>query len=367
MNDAITIRASATPLAFKCPASVRSPDVRISESSEPADLGTAAHEALRPLAEGAGVRWDELPDIAARHGVDDTDLRVLVAAAARLWPGIAPSFRDALTEVPLSVSVTDDVRLVGHLDFMAVSGDSARIGDWKTGRKDSDYSHQMKAYGALALLDDSSLREATVTVVWIRDAEIENYTMTRADADAWIESVRSRVIAWDGVFYPGPHCVFCPRAHECDARSAMVRRDAAALLDVDLLAALEVLPGEQVISLYRKAAMVKLAADRVHEAVRALVNARGDIVAPDGRLTMATEAKRSLDTAKAWPVLESVGFGDEEFADVIDVRLSRVEKLIAERAGKGKGAAAVRALGERLQAADAVKLTEVRKIVERRQ
>lgn len=362
----LSIRASAMPMASKCPASVRRPSLPVAETCEPADLGSATHEALRPLAEGGSIPWDSLPEIALRWNVDADDLRSLCAMAGKLWPTVQDSFRGAMTEVEYRREIAPGVELTGHLDLLAVNGTVARAGDWKSGRKDADYSEQMRAYGTLVLLDEPQLTEVTVTILWIRDGDIENYTMTRDDAVRWIRQVRDRVVRWDGTYRPGAHCQYCPRSHECHARNALVRRDVAILLDVDIAKALSEMTPGQVIDLYKKAAIVEKTAGYVRAAVRAHVEENGALVADGRRLDLVEEQRRALDPIAAWPVLEAEGFRDEEFAEVIDMSVSRTEKLVATRAGRGKGAAAVRAISAKLEAAGAVKVGTVKKLTERR-
>ena len=361
-KEQMDLRASAMPLAFRCAGSVRRASLPIAETSEPADLGSAMHEALRPIAEGGGVPWDDLPEIAGRWGVNVDDLRALCATAAKLWAEIADSFSGALTEVALSAEVAPGVILTGHVDLLSASGTVARAGDWKSGRKDHDYSHQMRAYGALILLDDPTLTEVTVTILWTRSGEIENYTVTRESAARWLRELRASVVDWDGTFRPGHHCGHCSRSHECPAANAMVRRDVAALLDQDDASAIAQLPPSTKLALYRKASLVEKYADRVKRAIRADVEANGDVEADEGRLTLASESRRELSPLAAWPVLEAVGFGDQDFANVVDLPITRVEKIVATKAGRGKGAAAVRALNEKLEAAGAVATKTIQKL-----
>jgi hypothetical protein len=358
------------PSAFKCPGSVQSDRLLVDESHPSASVGTATHDALRPLAETGSVRWAEVPSISSRYGVPEQDVRILCAQASKLWEQVSDSFRGALTEVPLSVALTPDVTLTGHADLLAVSGTVARMGDWKTGFKDSDYSHQMRAYGALVLLDNPELTEVTVTVLWVRESEIENYTMTRSDAFAWVQRLLAEVVQWDGVYRPGPHCRFCRRSHECDAANAMVRRDIAVMTDRDLVSRaeceIELMAPEQIVELEQKASLVTAFAGRVRDAIRRHVTEHGDIVANGVRLTLTTEERRQIDPLKAWPVLEAVGFGDEEFASCVEIRASKMDKIVAERAGRGKGAPAVRALRAKLDDAGAVGTREIKKLSTRR-
>lgn len=357
------------PLAFRCPASMR-PELKLDEAHDAANAGTAAHEALRPLAEGRGVDFDDVDAIAQRYHADPDEVRMLCAMGVKLWREVRETFPGAITEADLELEL-DGATLTGHMDLTAITGDVARGADWKTGRLDSDHSEQMKAYGTLLLLTYPQLREATVTILWVRDGEIENYTMTRADAIAWVARVESEVIRWDGTYRPGSHCQHCPRSHECAAANAMARRDVAAISNKALVARVEseiaTMQPAELITLVSKARAVEKMAKRVVDAVKEHVLARGDIAAPGvGRLTIQTEERRSVDPLKAWPVLEAEGFTDEDFAQVVTLGISKVERLTAKKAGKGSGAGAVRELQRRLTEAGAIETKEHGKLVQKR-
>lgn len=369
MSVALNLRASAMPLAFRCAASVRRSAIPIDETHEAGDVGTAVHAALRRLAERGSVDWDGLPELAAQYGANLDDVRALCAMATKLWPRVSASFGRSLTEVELEYTFAG-FTLTGHMDLVSVSGDVARGGDWKSGRVDSDYSEQMKAYGTLILLNYPQLREVTVTIIWLRDGEIENYTLTRADAIAWAQRFEREVVQWDGVYKAGNHCKFCPRSHECEAANALVRRDVAAIADKSIVARAEselaVMAPDEIVSIYEKASLVEAYAKRVREAVKLHVLNHGDVVADGARLTIQREKRRQLNPLQAWPVLESVGFEDEDFASVMDLRVSRVEKRVREKAGKGNGAHAVRVLDAALRDAGAVEINEIEKLVQKR-
>jgi len=106
----------------------------------------------------------------------------------------------------------------------------------------------------------------------------------------------------------------------------------------------------------------------VKRAIKAHVMAGNEVEAADGsRLSLELENRRSLDPMKAWPVLEdSAGFTSQDFAACIDMRISRVEKVLAQKAGRGRGASAVRTLGAALEAAGAIETTEVQKLAIKR-
>jgi hypothetical protein len=364
------LRASSMPLAFKCAAALRPEGVRINPANDAADVGTAAHECLQPLAERGVIEWDDIEGIAKKHGADPEETRILCALAYKLWPEVAESFRGALSEVPLSLEVAPGITLTGHVDLLTITDTVARAADWKTGRKDSDYAHQMKAYGALILLSDAQLTEVTITVLWVRDQEIENYTMNRAQARAWVRELLEKVVEWDGVYRPGRHCEYCQRSHECAAVAAMVRRDLAALADPELMARVDgqlaqMTPSE-IVDVFDKADFVIGFAERVRAAVKSHVERTGDVVASGKRLTVVTETRREVDPLLAWPVLENAGFGDTDFAAAMTLSASKIEKRIAEKAGRGNGAVAVRAIKQALEDAHAVGSREIKKLQAKR-
>jgi hypothetical protein len=366
----VTLRASGAPLWMLCAGAAHPAEVRIDTAGKPAGLGSAVHEGLRPVAEGGPIRWDELPGIAERWDLDVENLRPLVAMGAKLWPALAPRFPDALSEVPLQLELEVDgdvgAVLAGHVDLLARVSDTIEIGDWKTGFKDGDYAEQMRAYMALAITDDPTAQEVRATVIWIRAGETEEYRMTRHQAHAWLWRIRTEIVGWDGVYRPGDHCARCPRNHECPAARALARYMVESLADVDPQTSIAAMEPARVVELYRKASAVEAMAKRLREMVKARVEAEGDLVGDGGRLTIEVEERAGLDTAAAWPVLEAAGFGDEDFAACVDVLPSKAKDVAAKKAGRGKGAAAVRALVAALEAAGATRTKQIRKLVVRR-
>ncbi len=362
------------PLAFLCPGSARPAAIAINEDSSPARVGTATHEALRTLAETGSIPWATIPEIAARHAVNVEDVKMLCAMAGKLWPTIASSFPEAMTEVPLEAHFVgrngQPIHLTGHADLLSIRGTIARLGDWKTGRLDADHGQQMRAYAALALLENTELTEVTVTVIWIRDGEIENYTMRADELSSWTRELIERVAEWDGTFRPGKHCQRCKRSHECEAATAMARRDVAVIADRAMVARAEaelaMMAPADIVALHRKAELVRHYAYRVSDAIKAHIEAHGDIVADGVRLTVDRIEKRELDPVTAWPLLEAAGFTDGDFADCMTLGISKVEKRVAEKAGRGGGAAAVRDIAKKLDDAGAVVRKETHLLKEKR-
>ncbi len=103
--EVLELRASRMPIAFECPGSIRKPALQIRETGEAAELGTAAHEALRAVAEGREPEWERIPELAERYNVDPEELRMLVAMGTKLFRKVADSFPNAMTEVHLEIEV----------------------------------------------------------------------------------------------------------------------------------------------------------------------------------------------------------------------------------------------------------------------
>src|SRR3990167_10944758 len=124
----------------------------------------------------------------------------------------------------------DDLVLTGHVDVLAVDGKVASLGDWKSGRLDADHGAEVKGYATLVFSEYPEVEVVHSSVVWLRDQEIETYTVTREQSIAWVAALRRRVVEWDGrTFYPGAACTWCPRSHDCPAIVAETRRDIAIL------------------------------------------------------------------------------------------------------------------------------------------
>lgn len=359
----LTLRASALPFLWLCPAAAQAPEIVIEEDKGAADTGSAAHEALRGLAETGSVEWETIPAIAARWNVDPAEVRMLCAQGAKLWAQVSASYPDPVTEIEM-VSDCGDFVLTGHADVLSTAERVIQGADWKSGRKDTDYRRQLEAYCALALLDDPAAERATFTALWIRDCEAESYTLTRAELSAWLDALRDRIVRQPGTYHPGGHCLHCQRQHECQGRAALVRREVTAFeatpIDLSLMAP------DQVLELLARADTVAKLADRVRDIIRQHVAATGDVVGDGKRLTIVTEERRELDPLAAWPVLEGRGFKDEDFAACMKLSVSAVEDRVSKAAGRGKGAGAVRALREELQAAEAVRLNTIEKLTVKR-
>lgn len=374
MREPLELRCSALPLAFLCPGSVRPEGLVLDESGVESALGVAAHEGLGELAETGHAPWGETGELARRHGVDEGDLRALLALGVRLWREVAASFPAASAEQGLTYrDPAGAFVLTGHVDLMSWLSPLVRIGDWKTGRRDSDYAEQLRGYCVLALEAGRAfgVTSAEAFALWVRDGEAERYLMTWPAARAWLARVRDEIVEWDGRYHVGPHCAHCPRAHECPAGLAVVRRDVAAMADESLADldddALAGLVPDQLVALLHRADLAANVGGRVRAAIRGYVQRTGDVVGGGKRLTLQHEERREVDVLAAFPVLYASGFDDDDLAEILTISLAAAERIVARKAGRGKGAAASRALDAALESVGAVQFNVTTKLVVKRQ
>ena len=353
-----TVRCSSLPLLMRCRAAGEAPDLAIHGSSDAADIGTEAHRHLAGLLTDGGVDFDKC---------STAEVRGLVASGLRIWRELGMEMLPARSEVEMSATVRG-VLVTGTSDSVLVGPRVATVLDWKSGRLDTDYREQVRGYAGLVMLDAPDIERVDTITAWLRDQDIERHSFDRDDLAAWEGDIERLGEPWDGRYETGTHCTYCPRSHECPAWNALARRDAAALLGLDIDAisgGLATMQPERIVELVRQAKMVGAVADRIRDAVRAHVASSGDVVADGARLTLTTERRRVVNTAAAWPTLEAM-LTDDELAGCVKVSLSHVEETIAKKAGKGNGAGAKRDLAERLEAANAITTTEISKLSERR-
>lgn len=366
-SDVLQLRPSGLPLALICGGSVRPSQLAINSTNDSAELGTATHKCLAELVRTGRVDWPGVEELALEHSFNVKEFRAQVAAGAKLWWRVCDSFPDAEPEQPLSHRGEGYV-LKGTVDVLARTRRTARVADWKGGRLDKSYREQLLGYAALALFNDPDLDEAEGGILWIRDEDFEPYALRRNQLEAWEQRLIEKVVRWDGTYRPGPHCPDCPRRHECPAASALARHDVAAIRDVDFdAAAIDALTKEQTVELLVLAREVEKKAKRVIACIRQGVLDHGDVVGEGQRLTIKVDEERTVDVLEAYPILEEFwGFDEADMRQVLRLNLSDAETIIRERAPARKGQDHVRQFRAQLDAAGAIRTSEVVKLVVRR-
>jgi hypothetical protein len=305
---------------------------------------------------------------AADFRVDPTELGMMAKFGAQAWEKLEEFFPSPVCELQMAEELPGtSVTLSGTPDLFCSDDQWAVVLDWKGGRRDADYEHQLRGYAALLMLGDDLIETVTATVVWLRDQEVESYTIHRSHLQPWVQTL-ARNLASTGEFRPGTNCEFCPRSHECPALVAMAKRDAAILGDLaaveSLTTSVNQMTPARMAELLGKARMVSRFTDTFVSTVRARVSAAGgELDCGDKTLRIVESERREIDTAKAWDVLQG-HLPDGALAECLDVRMSAVEKAVAAAAPPRQGAAAKRALAAELESAGAVSTTIVRSLKE---
>lgn len=357
-----TLRCSALPRAFRCAASLHDGELRIDAAGDEAALGTATHELLAQAVRGDVASAAALDaDLAAvRHGVDRDELGRLTYFGVQAWHQLRESYPEPIVEELLTAEFRS-VTLTGHIDVLSVRSDArkAALLDWKTGYKDADYLAQLTGYAVLVALNHPTVEAVTATIAWLRPGEIETYAFTRRELFEWQDRLLAEVVAWDGATYrPGGHCAGCRRAHDCPARTAMVRAAVADLTGGEmaqrLSSGLSDLPGPAAADIYARVQLIERACEAFRDALRERVAVSGPIDTGRGSHLALVETQRSrIDALKGWHVIDE-RLNDGELADCITVHKSKLEDAVARKAGRGRGAAAKRQLIAELEAAGAL-------------
>lgn len=357
----ITIRCSSLPLLFACRPALEG-DLRIDERNEAADLGSAAHEAMEAIV--GGVR-PNLDAIAQRWSCNRDELGRLAWYGAKSWEELAPSFPDPETEVEV-MATFGDVRLTGHVDLRAHPADTdANVVDFKTGRVDRDYYHQLAGYGSCVLKINPQLERVVVSIVWLRDQTIETYVIDRAVSDQWIARLGTQLSRTQ--FVTGDHCRHCPRSHSCPAVQAKAAEGIAILTGEPRLS-LEGLPSADVVALYRRARLVEKVAESMVASIRLHVIQHGPQDSGDGTALQVVEENggRDIDVGKAWDIIQARLPDADAMSSVLRVSATALDEAVVKAAGRGKGADAKRALAAELAAAGAVTMKKLQKMTEKR-
>jgi len=157
------------------------------------------------------------------------------------------------TGVELEIALDRDKRAIswdsqeawfrGKLDFVEFDGNRARLVDYKTGYSVDHDPFQMDVYAWLLFTLDDALQEIDVEIDHVRHNIQRVDTYERRDAHAIEESIYDAIAKIDADTQfkpaPGPHCLHCPYAAQCDAEPIVP--DGAILTEDQARAAVETL------------------------------------------------------------------------------------------------------------------------------
>lgn len=375
-------RCSSLPLLFTCAGAGQSVEIEIDPVNDMGVFGNAGHDVMREIAEGDARHVSDvnLALIARRHLLDEEmeadlereafnclwiwrELRAGLPSLAdpvlaRIWSELGAGLVGARGEVELSARI-GGVTLTGHADLLAIVGRRAVAPDWKFGRVDRNYRKQVEGYSALILRTFPEVDTVYTPICWMRGREIEHYEMSRRDLPAWEAAFTASIEEWDGVYHPGDHCVFCPRAAECPAMVTQMRLNLQLLGKQDLAdkldSSLEAVPGDEVVALDQRAAAIIKLCEQVRAVVKVRVRAAGGRLSDGagGELKFIDVENRKIDALAAWDAIER-HTEPEERSQFLKVSAAKLDAVVAQKAGRGHGAAAKRALEAELLEANAL-------------
>lgn len=345
-------RCSGLPRFIECPSSEMERKHRIDGSSEPSREGNAVHEVLALATRGKEF---DVEEIAEKHKVNSTTIRVLTAYGMQAWQEIQEMIPGpARTEVKL----TGDV-CVGTADLLYADGEQIIIVDWKSGWLRTNALYQLTGYahGAVCQYGMPKSGEITMIVPWLRFQEMETKTITKTHIDNFVELVRRQEKYIGKVWNPGEACTYCPVGHECEARRDYVLSAAGSMVKFNETTALT---PQLLAELYPKAKLLTSALKVYDTALRAAVSELGELPLEGGKVLRFSESKQDrIDAKAAWPVLKSLGLSQDEIGDTVTMSKTKALDLVGSKVEKGKGKAKTEAL-KQLKEAGAVNQKTVR-------
>lgn len=382
-NAKPTIRCSKLDALFTCAPSVLltvagQPPIR-SVTGEAAELGKVAHAAMADYVETKGV---DLRSLAAKYNFspDDTaELGRMVSAGMRAWAELEAHLPYPRCEVELSADLGHLV-LEGTADVMSpVDENRAVILDWKTGRIDGGYHHQLRGYALLAWDTMGRPAEATITTVvaFLRHGytRVVNYTPT--DLLAWENDLKRNVLSQTTAYHVGSHCANCDHYHTCEARRAVVRdtiesvlldaesaKDKGVLQFFDAASNLitgitadnkgEFAVGTNLADLVFRVKLMEQAADEAKGLIRQALQRVGDIPLHDGTsLTLRQVTVKKVDAPKALRMLRSY-LDEGQIAEAMTLSLTGLTDAYGKLQPRGQRKAAMDALTAALSGAGAI-------------
>ena len=353
-----TIRCSSAPRVVLCPASLQVPDVEIDTDSEPARLGSAVHEVLAAkvrremtfMATGTADGID-FHAVSGKWRIEHDQMMPLYYIGRRIYEQYSGSIEVSHVEQLMQSTVMPGLQLTGHGDVIGMAKHDPHtviVLDWKTGSPSADYRDQLIAYAYLATIKtidpvaypDGVKVNAKIITVWLRDQVVEIEDISQADIADWLERLNDAIEHPDK-YGPSPEaCQYCPRQHECPARTALVHSATADFLQEG--AAGTAIAPARLASLRPRAQMLRKALDNYDAALKATIEEHGTQPLGDGReIGLDDRKKETINLTAAIPVLEDwFGNGAEidlevikAIAPALDVGKGKLTKLLVRRVG----------------------------------
>lgn len=339
------IRASAIPLACKCPASA-SDGLRVEFSDDTGEMGTNVHRGISLTLDGEVVPTPS-----------DAEEEAMIALGVAWIRGNFPAHLPVRTELHL-----EDEYGGGTIDASCIGINVADIADFKTGyRTADDHWPQLYRYAHLYFQKHAGIKFINLNIVWLRNGGmVDTKQVTRAYIMRWWEEFVRNVLNHPDVYSPGEHCSRCQRRIDCVALGEINRGTALAIMAE---------PGQLTVTrddMARMRPRVKMLAaiiKQYDEAVRREVIENGPIpLDGEKELRAVTNRVEKIGILPAWEILQEK-FTDAELGEFVTVTKGAMLDLVAAKVAKGKGKAKDEFM-DKLRAAGAVCENEVIQVKE---
>ncbi len=384
----LTVRCSSLPIVCRCPAATVVPDLTIEGDDAPARLGSAVHEVMPIWIVNNFADETQAIIAAGKWGCDPNEVVRLSWQGWAAWQKLKQHFPAPECERSLELTTTlscesclapevcwcgkpaRQVRLTGHPDITSVTedGSAVYILDHKTGWRDGDHLAQMRGYGLLGLTAAPTAVKVFVGILRVREGTVEWLSFDRVSLFLWWSRVVESFAETDS-YRAGPHCAYCPRAHECPARGQLLSNAVTTIGSTALTLHNDgpKMMARKLADVLDRVKLIEGACDLAKEQIKAEVARRGGRVdAGDGReLVLVPNRRRELDAAKAWQVLtefpqekdDAEAFPVYALSDlltIIGIGVGDLEKLIMADAPRGQKTKVLKKVMTRLAEAGAV-------------
>ena len=367
-----TIRASKLPLNFACHASTIEPKIKIESTHPLALMGSAIHEVQSKIIVQNLEAIPDLYPIAKKYGIDDMkEFAILAWAGLRAWSylrgrGVQPLGTEIFME-----SVIGGHKLSGTSDFIGKQeiedhGKVAIVIDWKSGYVQQDATNQLMGYLYMFMeKHGEEFESAKIITVHIRSGDIDPVEVSKSDLDQWGKKF-VEVMEDDQVYNPTEFCGFCPRAHECPARTTFVQNT---ILSLSLASENRGLSDPLLLAeLYPKVKVIQRVLESYDSALKMAVQEHGHLELPDGRFLVFDESEReTIDPAKMMGPLEK-RFGKDLFGILCEsgsltIGKTKLMDAVKKQARKGMKGKEAESCMEELRDAGAVTTKTVRRLI----
>lgn len=360
----IIARPSSSPVWSNCAQSTVKPRIPLDLAGEPAWSGTAFHTLPPKVIRGEAF---ELDAVAKINGVSVSELGFLFRNFLKLWkespdgqtPPLVDLFPDPHVEEWVEF-IDDEINSSGTPDLWSYIPElmQLRLADWKTGRNDHDAMAQLKVYAA-GLIKKLKAMGLEVETVWFATVRVRDGAYDSTDVTP-VEQVTEwwalQVAHLKRMKYtPGPHCSWCQRAYECEAKALILDHGVKLTSTVDdVMAELPEDLQERGKSL---ANAVEMARWMKNELERFLELAKAEVVLHQEHfqdsIFVKEVDKTYIKPAEALPIIRQ-HLNEKQVNEIITIGKGKLEGKIKENVPLGKGAKAIREVLAELEAAGAL-------------